>query len=107
MAVVLPAFLIIFFGFIEIARLSFAVNSTQVALIKSARTLSLPNATAAGGEQAARDYLEQVGFDTENVTVVVTPQEFTAATSEVTVEIEFSMTPFPYPISKSLTRSRE
>jgi len=29
MAVVLPVFLIVFFGFIEVARLSFAVNSTQ------------------------------------------------------------------------------
>jgi len=107
MAVVLPVFLIIFLGFIEIARLSFAVNSTQVALIKSGRALSLPNATADGGKEAALEYLQKVGIDTEHVAVTVTPEDFTAASSEVTVQIQFEMSPVPYPINRSLTRSRE
>jgi len=75
MAVVLPVFLIVFFGFIEVARLSFAVNSTQVALIKSARTLSLPNATADAGRKAAEDYLNGVGVKMDNLVITVTPED--------------------------------
>lgn len=107
MAVVLPVFLIVFFGFIEVARLSFAVNSTQVALIKSARTLSLPNATADAGRKAAEDYLNGVGVRMDNLVITVTPEDLNRAVSEVSVQIQFDMAPVPYSIDRTITRSRE
>ena len=61
MAVVLPVFLAILFGFIEISRLSFAVNTTTVALIKATRELSLPNATAEDGKNAAKELPFEIG----------------------------------------------
>ena len=107
MAIVLPVFLAILFGFIEISRLSFAVNTTEVALIKATRELSLPNSTAESGKSAAKGYLTRLGYSEENITVTVTPATLTENTPEVTMEIQLSMQPLPYTVKKSLTRSRE
>ncbi|MDB2685631.1 pilus assembly protein [Mariniblastus sp.] len=107
MAVVLPVFLAILFGFIEISRLSFAVNTTQVALIKATRELSLPNATAEAGENAAKDYLTRLGYSEEDITITISPSTISDNTPEITMDIDLSMQPLPYTVHKSLTRSRE
>ena len=107
MAIVLPIFLGILFTFIEISRLAFAVNTTQVALIKSTRFLSLQSAVAQDGEDAAVNYLTRLGFDADNIDVTVTPAEINDATPEVTVNIRLNMQPLPYVVERSLTRSRE
>ena len=107
MAIVLPVFLALLFGFIEISRLSFAANTTQVALIKATRELSLPNAAAADGENAAIDYLTRLGFSEEDITVAISPSTITENTPEVTMSIQLSMQPLPYTVERSLTRSRE
>lgn len=107
MAIVLPVFLAILFGFIEISRLSFAVNTTQVALIKATRELSLPNATPDNGETAATDYLTRLGYAEEDISVTISPSTFTETTTEVTMDIQLNMQPLPYIVHKSLTRSRE
>lgn len=107
MAVVLPVFLLVFFAFIEVSRMSFAINSTQVALIKSARALSLPNASADTGKQVAEDYLNGVGVKMDNLAITVTPENLNVASNEITVQIQFDMAPVPYSINRSLTRSRE
>jgi len=107
MAIILPIFFLVLFGFVEISRLYFAVNSTQVALIKSARSLALPNATAADGEAEAIDYLQRVGYNADSIAVEVTPTVITETTPEVTVVINLTMQPLPFPIRRELTRSRE
>ena len=107
MAFVLPVFLLILFGFVEVSRLYFAVNSTQVALIKSARELSLPNATAEDGELAAIEYLQLLGYNDGEIEVDVVPSIITPTTPEVTVSITLTMQPLPYPVRRELTRSRE
>ena len=107
MAFVLPVFLLILFGFVEVSRLYFAVNSTQVALIKSARELSLPNATAEDGELAAIEYLQLLGYNDDEIEVDVVPSIITPTTPEVTVSITLTMQPLPYPVRRELTRSRE
>ena len=107
MAIVLPVFLAILFGFIEISRLSFAVNTTEVALIKATRELSLPNATPQDGENAAKDYLTRLGFADDDIIVTVTPSTFTDTTAEITMDIDLNMQPLPYTVHNSLTRSRE
>ncbi len=107
MAIVLPIFLGILFTFIEISRLAFAVNTTQVALIKSTRFLSLQSAVAQDGEDAAVNYLTRLGFDADNIDVTVTPAEINQSTPEVTVNIRLNMQPLPYVVERSLTRSRE
>lgn len=107
MAFVLPVFLSVLFGFIEVSRLSFAANSVQVALIKSCRTLSLPNASVQDGEEAAVDYLSRLNFGRDDIDITVSPSVITPATREITMDIELTMHPFPYPIRKTLTRSRE
>ena len=107
MAIVLPVFLAILFGFIEISRLSFAVNTTQVALIKATRELSLPNATAEAGENAAKDYLTRLGYSEEDITITISPSIISDNTPEITMDIDLSMQPLPYTVHKSLTRSRE
>ena len=107
MAIVLPVYLAILFGFIEISRLSFAVNTSQVALIKATRALSLPDATAEDGEGAAKDYLTRLGYSEDDITVTISPSIITENTPEVTMDIDLSMQPLPYTVHKSLTRSRE
>ena len=107
MAFVLPVFVILLFGFIEMSRLYFAVSSTQVALIKSARSLSLPDATAQNGEAAVLDYLTRLGYSDNQINVVVTPSAIVPTTREVKVEVELDMQPIPYTIRKSIVRSRE
>ena len=107
MAIVLPVFLAILFGFIEISRLSFAVNTTDVALIKATRELSLPNATAEDGKEAATDYLTRLGYSEEDITVTISPSTITENTPEITMNIDLNMQPLPYSVHKSLTRSRE
>jgi len=107
MAFVLPVFLLMLFGFVEISRLYFAANATQVALIKSARSLSLPNATADDGKEAALDYLQRMGYNVDEVTVSTLPETITEITPEVTVTINLTMQPLPYTIQRELTRSRE
>lgn len=107
MAFVLPVFLFMIFGFVEISRLYFAVNSTQVALIKSARSLSLPNATAEDGEAVAREYLNRIGYGDNDIQVETTPAVINPTTPEVTVAIRLTLQPFPFPIQRELTRSRE
>lgn len=107
MAFVLPVFVILLFGFIEMSRLYFAVSSTQVALIKSARSLSLPDATAQNGESAVLDYLTRLGYSDNQINVVVTPSAIAPTTREVKVEVELDMQPIPYTIRKSIVRSRE
>ena len=102
MAIVLPVFFIILFGLVETSRIYFAANSAEVALMKSARTLSLPNATIAGGEAAAIDYLTTLGFDPQKVDIAITPDAGT-----VDVEIAIDMQPFPYEIRRELTRRLE
>ena len=96
MAFVLPVFLLILFGFVETSRIYFAVNSTQVALIKSARELSLPGATAEDGEAEAIDYLRILGYDVSEVTVDVSPDVITSTTREVDIEITLSLQPIGY-----------
>ena len=107
MAIVLPVFLAILFGFIEISRLSFAVNTTQVALIKATRELSLPDSTAQDGEDAAKGYLTMLGYSEDDITVTISPSTITENTPEVTMDIELNMQPLPYTVQRSLTRSRE
>lgn len=107
MAIVLPIFLGILFTFIEISRLAFAVNTTQVALIKSTRFLSLQSSEAQDGEDAAVDYLTRLGFDENDIDVTITPAEINQSTPEVTVNIRLNMQPLPYVVERSLTRSRE
>lgn len=107
MAFVLPVFIVILFGFIEVSRLSFAANSVQVALIKSCRTLSLPNATVQDDEDTAVDYLSRLNFDEEKITIDVQPAIITPTTREITMDIQLTMRPFPYPVRRTLTRSRE
>ena len=107
MAIVLPIFLGILFTFIEISRLAFAVNTTQVALIKSTRFLSLQSSEAQDGEDAAVDYLTRLGFDENDIDVAITPAEINQSTPEVTVNIRLNMQPLPYVVERSLTRSRE
>ncbi len=106
-AIVLPIFFLVLFGFVEISRMFFAANSAQVALIKSARSLSLPGATVADGQAAAQDYLSRVGYGKDRVTVEITPDVITPTTPEVNVAITLSMQPLPFPIRRELTRSRE
>ena len=89
------------------SRLYFAVSSTQVALIKSARSLSLPDATAQNGESAVLDYLTRLGYSDNQINVVVTPSAIAPTTREVKVEVELDMQPIPYTIRKSIVRSRE
>ena len=107
MAVVLPVFLAILFGFIEISRLSFAVNTTTVALIKATRELSLPNATAEDGKNAAKSYLSRLGFAEEDITITISPATITENTPEVTMDIQLRMQPLPYTVERTMTRSRE
>ena len=107
MAFVLPVFLGILFGFIEISRLSFAANTTQVALIRSTRFLSLQSSDAQSGEFAAVEYMKRLGFDENDIDVTITPAEIDESTPEVTVNIRLNMQPLPYVIERSLTRSRE
>lgn len=107
MALVLPVFFAILFGFIEIGRLSFAVNATQVALIKSTRALSLPMATIEDGEEAAIDYMTRLGYSADNIDITISPSVITPTTKEITMDIQLDMQPLPYPVRRSLTRSRE
>ena len=107
MAFVLPVFLGILFGFIEISRLSFAANTTQVALIRSTRFLSLQSSDAQSGEFAAVEYMKRLGFDENDIDVTITPAEINQSTPEVTVNIRLNMQPLPYVVERSLTRSRE
>ena len=107
MSIVLPVFLLILFSFIEISRLSFAVNSTQVALIRGTRFLSLQHADAEAGESAAISYLTSLGYDKNNIDIEVTPSVITDTTAEVTLDITLDMAPLPYTVVNTLTRSRE
>ncbi len=107
MAIVLPIFLGLLFSFIEISRLAFAVNSTQVALIKATRFLSLKESVVEDGEEAAVSYLTRMGFDENDITITVSPSIITDVTPEVTLNIQLNMQPLPYVIERSLTRSRE
>ena len=107
MSIVLPVFLLILFSFIEISRLSFAVNSTQVALIRGTRFLSLQHADAKAGESAAISYLTSLGYDKNNIDIEVTPSVITDTTAEVTLDITLDMAPLPYTVVNTLTRSRE
>ena len=103
MAMVLPVFFIILFGFIEISRLHFTANSVQVALIKSARTLALPNATDADGIAAAKTYLTNQGFGQQRISVDVSNPSM----NEVSVVVAVDMEPIPYTIRRTLVRRRE
>ena len=107
MAIVLPVFLGILFAFIEISKLAFAVNTTQVALIRSTRFFSLQSSVAQDGKDAALDYLTRLGFDEDSIEVTVTPAVITESTPDVTVNIRLNMQPLPYVVDRSLTRSRE
>lgn len=107
MSIVLPIFLLILFSFIEISRLSFAVNSTQVALIRGTRFLSLRHAEAEAGKSAAISYLTSLGYDKNNIDIEVTPSVITDTTPEVTLDITLDMAPLPYTVANTLTRSRE
>ena len=107
MALVLPVFFGILCGFIEISRLSFGVNATQVALIKSTRSLSLPMATIEDGEEAAIDYMTRLGYSADNMDITISPSVITPTTREITMDIQLEMQPLPYTVRRSLTRSRE
>lgn len=107
MALVLPIFFATIFTFIEISRLAFAFNTTQVALIRSTRFLSLQSSVAQDGEDAALDYLRRLGFSEDDVEVTITPAVVLPSTQEVTVNIRLDVQPLPYVIDRSLTRSRE
>jgi len=107
MSIVLPIFLLILFSLIELSRLSFAVNSTQVALIRGTRFLSLQHADADTGESAAVSYLTSLGYDKNNIDIEVTPSVITDATTAVTLDITLDMAPLPYTVANTLTRSRE
>lgn len=107
MSIVLPVFLLILFSFIEISRLSFAVNSTQVALIRGTRFLSLRHADSEAGKSAVISYLTSLGYDKNNIDIEVTPSVITDTTAEVTLDITLDMAPLPYTVANTLTRSRE
>lgn len=107
MALVLPIFLGILFIFIEVSRVAFAANTTQVALIKATRFLSLQSSVVQDGEDAALEYLSSLGYDESDIEITVSPAVITESTTDVTMNIRLNMQPLPYVIERSLTRSRE
>ena len=87
-AFTLPIILLIFFGFIELARANMIRNSAKNAAYMGARRAVIPGGTAAEAEQKARDVLGATGVRNANVTVQ--PSVVTDQTPQITVSVSVS-----------------
>lgn len=85
MAVALPVFLLLLFGFLEMSRTSMIRNAMRIASYEAARAAIVPGATSSKAEVVANTHLQSAMV--RYSTVTIDPEIITADTELVTATV--------------------